>query len=184
MSSRQKLKFIFSAILVIPIFGCTRGCSQGQFQTSEAQKVLNIDQGFDFPPGFPADPGPRGKLTIEGIDSDQDGVRDDVQRWIFARFPKDEAKRKALRQLAKANQEQLRPDLVARDYEAIWTQLSKASDCIWEHFPFDSDSVDDEYLRARVLNTKQRTERYLDFDKYFDGKMIHREIFEGNACEK
>jgi hypothetical protein len=44
--------------------------------------------------------------------------------------------------------------------------------------------VDDDYLVARTLNAKQRTERYLDFDKYFDGKMLHVDFFEGNACEK
>ena len=31
---------------------------------------------------LPPDPGEAGKLTIDGIDSDKDGVRDDVQRWI------------------------------------------------------------------------------------------------------
>jgi hypothetical protein len=31
---------------------------------------------------LPPDPGQAGKLTIDGIDVDKDGVRDDVQRWI------------------------------------------------------------------------------------------------------
>ncbi len=31
---------------------------------------------------LPPDPGEAGKATIDGIDSDKDGVRDDVQRWI------------------------------------------------------------------------------------------------------
>jgi hypothetical protein len=37
------------------------------------------------PPPFPLppDPGAAGKETIEGIDSDGDGVRDDIQRWIY-----------------------------------------------------------------------------------------------------
>lgn len=39
--------------------------------------VIHIDP-FLLPP----DPGELGKLTLEGIDSDGDGVRDDVQRWI------------------------------------------------------------------------------------------------------
>ena len=32
--------------------------------------------------GLPPDPGEAGKATIDGIDADKDGVRDDVQRWI------------------------------------------------------------------------------------------------------
>lgn len=31
---------------------------------------------------LPPDPGEAGKLTIDGIDADKDGMRDDVQRWI------------------------------------------------------------------------------------------------------
>ena len=34
------------------------------------------------PEGLPPDPGEAGKVTVEGIDSDGDGVRDDVQRYI------------------------------------------------------------------------------------------------------
>ena len=37
---------------------------------------------------LPPDPGEAGKKTIAGIDSDNDGVRDDVQRWIHFNFPK------------------------------------------------------------------------------------------------
>ena len=62
---------------------------------------LEIDQGFVFPAAFPPDPGPAGRKTIEGMDSDADGVRDDVQRWIYARFPKDQEKQWALRQYAR-----------------------------------------------------------------------------------
>lgn len=31
---------------------------------------------------LPPDPGEAGMVTLEGIDSDNDGVRDDIQRWI------------------------------------------------------------------------------------------------------
>ena len=31
---------------------------------------------------LPPDPGPAGKLTLDGVDADKDGMRDDVQRWI------------------------------------------------------------------------------------------------------
>ncbi|MDX8380534.1 MAG: hypothetical protein R8M14_00305 [Ghiorsea sp.] len=34
------------------------------------------------PSGLPPDPGAAGRGTLAGIDSDNDGVRDDVQRWI------------------------------------------------------------------------------------------------------
>src|SRR5688572_12980807 len=37
--------------------------------------------------GLPPDPSDAGKVTIEGIDSDHDGVRDDVQRFIAGAYP-------------------------------------------------------------------------------------------------
>jgi len=49
---------------------------------------------------LPPDPGEAGKATLAGIDSDGDGVRDDVQRWIATTYPNSEKIRAALRQLA------------------------------------------------------------------------------------
>jgi hypothetical protein len=48
--------------------------------------------------GLPPDPGEAGKATIEGIDSDQDGLRDDIQRYIALTYPDSEKTREALRQ--------------------------------------------------------------------------------------
>ena len=63
---------------------------------------MDVDKHFNhFPPGFPPDPGETGKQTIQGIDSDHDGVRDDVQRWIYAFVPKEPKKQMALRQMAR-----------------------------------------------------------------------------------
>ena len=54
---------------------------------------------------LPPDPGEAGKKTLEGIDSDSNGVRDDVQRWIEIKYidsPK--STRETLRHLAAASQ--------------------------------------------------------------------------------
>ena len=67
---------------------------------SRQDDIINADLHFTFPGGFPPDPGSVGRKTLAGIDSDHDGLRDDVQRWIYARYPKEENKRKALKQMA------------------------------------------------------------------------------------
>jgi hypothetical protein len=54
---------------------------------------------------LPPDPGEVGKQTLEGIDSDKDGIRDDVQREIMFLAPESEKLRMALGQIAKPNQE-------------------------------------------------------------------------------
>ena len=47
--------------------------------------------------GLPPDPGEAGKATLEGIDSDQDGIRDDIQRYIALTYPDSQKTRAALR---------------------------------------------------------------------------------------
>jgi len=53
---------------------------------------------------LPPDPGAAGKLTLSGIDSDNDGVRDDVQRWIVMTYPNSQKTRAALTQRTKVMQ--------------------------------------------------------------------------------
>ena len=80
------------------------GCSKDEFKAELNPKmdaIMNADRGFKFPPGFPPDPGEAGKKTLEGIDTDGDGVRDDLQRWIYARYPNDAKKQSALKQLVR-----------------------------------------------------------------------------------
>ncbi len=47
---------------------------------------------------LPPDPGPAGDETIEGIDTDQNGVRDDIDRWIGLNYRNSEKTRMALTQ--------------------------------------------------------------------------------------
>jgi len=56
---------------------------------------------------LPPDPGPEGMKTIEGIDSDKDGVRDDVQRFIAENYGHSERAVMALREIAKTAQQQM-----------------------------------------------------------------------------
>jgi hypothetical protein len=53
---------------------------------------------------LPPDPGEAGKATTAGIDSDGDGVRDDVERWIALSYPNSAKIRSALTQYSKAVQ--------------------------------------------------------------------------------
>ena len=146
---------------------CTRGCGQNQ---SEGNDVLNVDRGFQFPPGFPPDPGEAGRRTLEGIDSDHDGLRDDVQRWIYARFPNDERKRKALRQVALWYQFNISKEFSEQDIPKSNKQFDRALTCFMEVFGEDVDSfIDMDYVKAKFLNTFERTQRFLKNDAIFDG---------------
>lgn len=70
-------------------------------ELSIEQKLLR--QGIILPP----DPGEAGKTTLEGIDSDNDGVRDDVQRWVLLTYSDTPRIIPPLQQLARINFEML-----------------------------------------------------------------------------
>ena len=53
---------------------------------------------------LPPDPGEEGKADVAGIDSDNDGVRDDVERYIAYKYPDNPLTRKALYQYSKYEQ--------------------------------------------------------------------------------
>jgi len=53
---------------------CKHGLNLGELH---AETRFQIDPSLEV-----ADPGEAGLQTLEGIDSDKDGIRDDVQRWI------------------------------------------------------------------------------------------------------
>jgi hypothetical protein len=81
------------------------GYAGGWFE-SKAEHLANL----------PRDPGAKGKKTIEGIDADKDGVRDDVQRFIALNWGHSERVVRALSGVAKGVQmEVLIGDSVSRD---------------------------------------------------------------------
>lgn len=59
----------------------------------------------DIPVVLPPDPGEVGKQTLEGIDSDNDGVRDDLQREIVFMYPERDEVRRVLRAMVKKEQD-------------------------------------------------------------------------------
>ena len=168
---------VFS-LIAVTLVGCTR--------KTAPDDILHVDQHFSFPKEFHPDPGNAGKKTLEGIDSDHDGLRDDVQRWIYARYPNDEKKRKALRQMALSYQDNLRPNLKDTDLKAILLGSDRAIVCLYQIFPSNVDSTSErEYVRAKVLNTHERTEQFLRLDARFDGKTLGPSYpDDGTACDQ
>lgn len=111
------------------------------------------------PFALPPDPGEAGKATLEGIDSDHDGVRDDIQRYIaytYTPFPETQA---ALRQYSIAFQHALlssETQAASRDAKH-YTYL--AWDCIKHFRPSDHSQVVMSLL-AEYLNTDERSRSY------------------------
>lgn len=127
--------------------------------------------------GLPPDPGVAGKQTLLGIDSDGDGVRDDVQRYIALTYPNEPKVRAALTQFA--NQYQgLLPQ--AGDRDAAYNhavKLSRHLDCLGgikrEEGKDAVDTIEiSAALRAVILNTRQRSLAYIKFSDNLGGQII------------
>jgi hypothetical protein len=121
--------------------------------------------------------------TLRGLDSEPNGIRDDVELYIDTHFPQLAA---PARQLAMALQSSLLVDL--GDAEALGEvalQIARAVDCVArsganiQNTPDDPDVIDD--LQAITANTEERIRAYLDFNAALDGTLSFP--LEGEVCD-
>jgi hypothetical protein len=131
----------------------------GRYSLSEPFYVT-VDP-FTLPP----DPGEAGKQTLEGIDSDNDGVRDDVQRWIALTYLNSERMRLGLRQNSGALQNALLANNAATA-EAAAGQETAGARCL--AYITDDPAVIDGLVEL-MLNTEVRREAYEQYTKLFHG---------------
>ena len=121
--------------------------------------------------GFPPDPGEAGKATIAGVDSDNDGIRDDIQRFIELNYGGSQKTKAVLQQTAIALQKILvnTPNSLAAQENA--ETVSRAIECSYYINPTNAADINDR-LRSKFLNTVERSRAYLSFDAKLSGKII------------
>jgi hypothetical protein len=119
--------------------------------------------------GLPPDPGVNGLMSIQGIDSDGDGVRDDVQRYVALSYPSSAKARASLTQVTTAVQALLMgangPGSIAN-----MVSLGHALEC--------SAAINGPQLaiqmyaalRAQILNTLPRLQAFYAADAQFSGQ--------------
>jgi hypothetical protein len=121
--------------------------------------------------GLPPDPGEAGTATLEGIDSDNDGVRDDIQRYIALSYPESERIRAALTQYARTMQASL---LDAHSEEMTVRHshnLQRAIECLYYIRPDNANGVSGK-LQAQILNTNERSRAWIIADKHLGGQVF------------
>jgi len=119
---------------------------------------------------LPPDPGEAGKLTIEGIDADKDGVRDDVQRWIVENWSSSERAMKALTMAAKDRQQQvILGDSLGREAtRKLMPHIEQQAACsLALETPEMLKLGALQQVDLKVLNTPERFKRAKDFDYQF-----------------
>ncbi len=134
----------------------------------------------DDPPGnndLPPDPGEAGKATLEGIDLDRDGIRDDIQRYIALTYPDSQKTRAALRQYTLAFDKVV---LESPDEENALNNteyLNRGHECVWYIHSEQSIKIKD-LLIAEYLNTVERSRAYLDFNDKLGGHVFGGKDFD------
>lgn len=126
--------------------------------------------------GLPPDPGEAGKATVLGIDSDNDGVRDDIQRLIQQTAPNSTPIKSALRQYA-ANAQKLFA-AVGNDSEVLrlLQESNRSSQCaryIMRTVDLRSDGLEVmDKLRANIANSYLRMKTLSEISSVASGKVI------------
>lgn len=123
---------------------------------------------------LPPDPGEAGKATVEGVDSNNNGVRDDVERWITLNYSNSEKTRKALYQEARAWNKILSAGSKNDPDEAMkaWDQEEYSNACLIYVLGVDQKIRERKYLQAEFLNTRQRSLAYLNWENTLRGKVL------------
>lgn len=109
---------------------------------------------------LPPDPGEAGKLTLAGVDSDNDGIRDDVFRNIIFASLGSDLKRESMKQLARAVQPYLLTT-TSLDAKTAVNPLTEAVGCLYAlNGLAAADIVTLE--QSFILNTEQRLLAYFN----------------------
>ena len=119
---------------------------------------------------LPPDPGPAGDETLEGVDVNANGVRDDIERWIGLNYRDSEKTRQALTQIYYPLQNFM---VHARqgDRDAVYndmTAMQRAGECL-DYIRTDDAHILIEELQSRVVNTSDRVYAYLDSSRMLGG---------------
>jgi hypothetical protein len=157
------------ACLAIALIGC-----EGKGGGGASNNPVGVNP--PVPPiVLPPDPGDEGKETLEGTDSNGNGVRDDVEIAIseFAPLPEQEGQRKALTQAAKAFQASVLAGKNANDTEAalaVQETLSKALQCLRQSGGDSSSATT--LLEITIANTDERLFAYWRYNEALSGRVF------------
>ena len=133
---------------------------------------------------LPPDPGLAGQKTLIGEDTNHNGVRDDVERWIFASFPDNPVVRAAALQLAGAMQTVMSVKSVANSASIISLkqQITTALECLLATVDDDPQKTIFRDLQAVIVNTPDRTALIEQIEAAYPAEGVEFDDPEPTAC--
>lgn len=172
----MKIKFLIVPLVSI-LIGCNEG-SENESSPNDREKIKSLELAGSIPK-LEREP------TLVGIDNDNNGIRDDIDRYIDINYS-DPYQRSAVAQLAKELQHTLVVDIT--DMNAVKNtnrKLSEANHCIYSRFDGSKGSKQpgqvSKEIESITTNTKERLLAYLAFAKALDGTSWSTP--EGDTCE-
>lgn len=133
---------------------------------------------------LPPDPGDAGRTTLLGIDTDSDGVRDDVQIAIATRYPSDTNSQLALSQLATGIQEAFTAQSAndSNQLSNTFQKIVKATDCITVTTVQPLQDI--VFIQTLMANTNVRSDAYVEINTAASGQFFGGDSDLESACQR
>jgi hypothetical protein len=177
---------VIAALLLFAGWCGVTGCGGGGGSSSGSAVATNTNVPTPDNLNLPPDPGEAGKATLEGIDSDGDGVRDDIQRYIALTYPKSEKARAALTQEAKVMQAAL---VDANDKEKSvqhGRESGRSSECLLYVFgTVDAKRETRFKMEEIIFNTDERNRAYFTYNDQLGNEVFSSIPYDerASACD-
>lgn len=119
--------------------------------------------------GVPMPDSTENKATIAGVDSDKNGIRDDIQIWINEEFEERPIVKLALEQLARDMQTELVNSNTEELSKIATIKALDSSICLSSIIGLDEKIIQQKRLKERMLNTKMRLDADTRVNANFSG---------------
>lgn len=118
---------------------------------------------------LPPDPGLEGQKTLGGSDTNHNGIRDDVERWIYATFPGKPIARAATLQLAGAMQNVMSagPGADATMVSIFKKRITAALECLLATTDDGTQKLIFSDFQSIILNTPERAALIAGIEKTY-----------------
>lgn len=164
----MKKRLVISLLSVFLLTACGDDSdepNQNEPPLTSAQKITKMEQSGELPILERTD-------TVEGVDADQNGIRDDIDAYIKNTYPNEE-QQKAVIQYARSLQASLLIDKNNKiAVKSAANEQAKAISCIFEKIPSEQSRINGsivEEIVGATTNTKQRLLEYIALNKALDG---------------
>jgi hypothetical protein len=129
---------------------------------------------------IPDDPGIAGFNTLEGIDSDGDGVRDDVELYINGISSLNDFQKQSLKELAMIYNKQVLASLDKNIVVPLIREELDYSYCLDHRMGRDLASIHSKRLKAKFYNSKVRLLRFFEKSTLFHSEVVTFDPDESN----